>query len=92
VPRAEVEEQVVAQDDEQTRCDDAQRIAARQAGKPSSAPEDEREPGHGDGVAEDRDVDRLHALVERRLDDGEGARPHDHDSDDGQVRARHRVG
>ena len=65
VARPDVQEHVVADDDEQPGGGDACRVGAREPGKPARAPEDVREAGRRDRVAQDRDVARSHAVVEQ---------------------------
>ena len=79
---------MVADDDEQPGGDDADRVGARQTRQPASSPEDVREAGRRDRVAQDRDVARGHAVVEQLLDDRERARPHDDHEKERDVRAR----
>ncbi len=62
--RPDVQEQVVPDDDEEPGRDQSHRVAAGQAGKTACPPEDEREAGRRDGVAEDGDVTRSHPVVE----------------------------
>ena len=78
---------MVPDDDEQACSGDPCGVAAREPGKPARAPEDVREAGHGDRVAQDRDVARCHPVVEKRLDDGERARPHHDDREQRDVRS-----
>ena len=81
VARADVQEHVVADDDEEARGGHARSVGACEPGQPARAPEDEREPGCRDRVAQERDVARGDAVVEQLLDDGERARP-EHDDDE----------
>ena len=53
-------------------------VPPREPGK-THAPEEERKPWDGHEVAEESDVLRREAVVKQRLDDGERARPADHD-------------
>ena len=76
----DVQEHVVADDDEEPGRCHTDRVSTREPRKPTGAPEDVREAGRGYRVPEDRDVARGHAVVEQLLDDREGARPDDDDA------------
>ncbi|HSJ94658.1 MAG TPA: hypothetical protein VK896_11550 [Gaiellaceae bacterium] len=84
--RAEVEEEVVTDDDQESGGRDPNPVAQRHARQPARTPEHVHEPGSGNGVAPDGDVPGRDAIVEQRLDDGEGACPYDHDRGERQVR------
>ena len=88
IPRTDIQEHVVADDDEQPGRSDTDGVSAREPGKPAGTPEDVREAGHGDRVAKNRDVARRHAVVEQLLDHGEGPRPDDHHREHGHMRFR----